>query len=265
MYDFAYYAPLTLEDASRLLEADETKLLAGGMSLLPTMKFRLARHRVLVDLRKISELNGIRREGDCLVIGATTRHAVVAGSALVRSAIPALAALAGDIGDPLVRNRGTIGGSIANADPAADYPSSVLALAATVVTDRREIDGNAFFLGLFQTALETNEIIREIRFPIPDAAGYAKYPNPASRFATVGVFVAKTSKNVRVVVTGAADYVFRLGQAEKLLSSEFTPKALDTLEVDPALLNSDIHTSAEYKAHVITVMAKRAVTSAGGR
>jgi len=262
VYDFEYHRPDNLEEASRLLDTGGAKLLAGGMSLLPTIKLRLARYGALVDLGRIGGLQGIRREGDSLVVGAMTRHAAVAASSDVRAAIPALTVLAGGIGDPLVRNRGTIGGSIANADPAADYPSSILALGATVVTDRREIAGDDFFTGLFETALQPNEIVREIRFPIPRRAGYAKYPNPASRFATVGVLVAETNAGMRVAVTGAADFVFRLTEAEAALSKEFSPAALDAIAVDPERLNSDIHTSAEYRAHAIVVMARRAVQSA---
>ncbi len=263
MHDFAYHRPASLEAAVRLTAAiDDAKVLAGGMSLLPTLKQRLAQHSDLVDLAAVRALAGIKREGDDLVIGAMTRHVDVAESAEVKAAIPALAALADGIGDPLVRNRGTIGGSIANADPAADYPASVLGLGATIVTNQRRIAGDEFFKGLFETALAPSEIIGAIRFPIPERAGYAKFPNPASRFAIVGVFVAKTAGGVRVAVTGAGPFVFRLGDAEQRLAQRFAPEALDGLTVSPDDLNSDIHASAEYRAHVIVVMAKRAVTRA---
>lgn len=262
MYDFEYHRPTTIEEAAKLLTAPDSKLLAGGMSLLPTMKLRLTRYGALVDIGKLEGLQGIRREGNTLVIGAMTRHAIVAASDEVRRAIPALNVLAGSIGDPLVRNRGTIGGSIANADPAADYPSGVLGLGACVVTSQRQIACDGFFTGLFETALQPQEIILEISFPIPEKAGYAKYPNPASRFATVGVFVAQTGGEVRVAVTGAAQSVFRLEQAEAALLRDFAPAALDGIVVSPEPLESDIHASAEYRAHAIVVMAKRAVQAA---
>jgi carbon-monoxide dehydrogenase medium subunit len=265
MYDFTYHRPPSLEAAVRLTAAiDDAKVLAGGMSLLPTLKQRLAQHSDVVDLAALGALVGIKRDGDNLVIGAMTRHADVAVSPDVKAAIPALTVLADGIGDPLVRNRGTIGGSIANADPAADYPASVLGLGATVVTNRRRIAGDEFFKGLFETALEAGEIITAISFPIPERAGYTKFPNPASRFAIVGVFVAKSAAGVGVAVTGAGPHVFRLGEAEARLSKSFTPQALDGLVVSQDNLNSDIHASAEYRAHVIAVMAKRAVAQAAG-
>jgi aerobic carbon-monoxide dehydrogenase medium subunit len=269
MYDFRYHRPASLEEVARLTAAsDDPKVLAGGMSLLPTLKQRLSRHSDLVDLTAIESLAGIRREADALVIGAMTRHADVAASADVTEAIPALAMLAEGIGDPLVRNRGTMGGSIANADPAADYPAAVLGLGATVVTNRRSIAGDDFFTGLFETALEPGEVIIAVRFPIPEKAGYTKFPNPASRFAIVGVFVAKTGRQagggVRVAVTGAGPCVFRLPEAEARLAKRFAPEALDGLVVAQDGLNTDIHASAEYRAHVIAVMAKRAVAQATG-
>jgi carbon-monoxide dehydrogenase medium subunit len=194
-----------------------------------------------------------------------TRHADVAASPDVKEAIPALAILAEGIGDPLVRNRGTIGGSVANADPAADYPAAVLGLGATVITNRRGIPGDDFFTGLFETALEPGEVIIAVRFPVPERAGYIKFPNPASRFAIVGVFVAKTRRgSVRVAVTGAGSFVFRLADAEARLTRHFAPEALDGLVVSEDGLNTDIHASAEYRAHVISVMAKRAVAQALG-
>jgi aerobic carbon-monoxide dehydrogenase medium subunit len=265
MYDFSYHRPVSLEEVARLAAASEDpKVLAGGMSLLPTLKQRLSRHSDLVDLAGIESLAGIRREADALVIGAMTRHADVAASADVKEAIPALAILAEGIGDPLVRNRGTIGGSIANADPAADYPAAVLGLGATIITDRRGIAGDDFFKSLFETALAPDEVIIAVRFPIPEQAGYTKFPNPASRFAIVGVFVAKTSHGARVAVTGAGPCVFRLPEAEARLAKSFAPEALDGLVVSQDGLNTDIHASAEYRAHVIAVMAKRAVAQATG-
>jgi len=265
MYDFTYHRATGLEAAVRLAaEAKDAKVLAGGMSLLPTLKLRLARHSDIVDLAALESLAGIRRDGDKLVIGAMTRHADVAASADVKAAIPALAVLADGIGDPLVRNRGTIGGSIANADPAADYPAGVLGLGATVVTDRRNIAADDFFTGLFETALEPGEIITAVSFPVAEKAGYAKFPNPASRFAIVGVFVAKTAACVRVAVTGAGACAFRLPEAEARLAGSFTPQALDGLVVAQDNLNTDIHANAEYRAHVTVVMAKRAVAQAIG-
>jgi len=263
MHDFVYHRPQDLGAAADLLSAKaDAKLLAGGMSLLPSLKLRLAQHSDLVDLKAIAALQGISRDGDTLTIGAMTRHAVVAASDEVKQAIPALAMLAGGIGDPLVRNRGTIGGSIANADPAADYPAAVLGLDATVVTDRRDIAGDSFFTGLFETALEEGEIITAARFPVPLRSGYMKLPHPASRFALTGVFVAQTPAGVRVAVTGAGPSVFRLSVAEQALSTNFSPAALNGIAVDADGLSSDIHASAEYRAQAIIVLAKRAVAAA---
>jgi carbon-monoxide dehydrogenase medium subunit len=215
-----------------------------------------------VDLGALEQLNGMRRDGDAIVIGAMTPHAEVAASAEVARAIPALAALAGGIGDPLVRNRGTLGGSIANADPAADYPAGVVGLNATVVTSRRSIAADDFFTGLFETALQPGEIITEVRFPVPQAAAYYKLPQAASRFALVGVFVARTAGGVRVAVTGAAPSVFRFEQAEAALSKRFDLAALDGVKLAADGLNSDVHASAEYRAHCVVVMTKRAVAMA---
>jgi carbon-monoxide dehydrogenase medium subunit len=264
MYDFEYHRPRSVDDVkATLARREDYKLLAGGMSLLPTLKLRLARYAGLVDLGALDRLKGIRREGSELVIGAMTTHAEVADSSEVARALPALAALAGGIGDPLVRNRGTLGGSIANADPAADYPAGVLGLGASVVTTQRAIPSDKFFTGMFETALEPGEIITEVRFPIPEAAGYSKFKQPASRFALVGVFVSRSRNGVRVAVTGAAPSVFRFKEAEAALSKRFDPAALDGLRLDAAGLNSDIHASAEYRAHCVIVMAKRGVAKAG--
>lgn len=266
MYDFAYNRPKSVADAGDLIGTKEdAKLLAGGMSLIPNLKFRLAQYSTLVDLKSIDNLAGIARDDNTLVIGAMTRHTVVAASVEVEATIPALAELAGGIGDPLVRNRGTIGGSLANADPAADYPAAVLGLGASIVTNRRKIAGDDFFLGLFETALQPGEIITAVHFPISRRAGYAKFPNPATRFAMVGVFVAQTPTGARVAVTGAGPSVFRLPEAEAALTADFSPQALAGIEVDAAALSSDIHASAEYRAHIITVMAERAATKAISR
>lgn len=264
MYDFEYHKPGSLDAAEELARREDFKLLAGGMSLLPALKLRLARYSGLVDLGALDTLRGIRRDGDAIVVGAMTPHVQVASSSEVASAIPALAALAGGIGDPLVRNRGTLGGSIANADPAADYPAGVVGLGATVVTSARSIAADEFFTGLFETALRPGEIIREVRFPIPANAAYLKLKQRASRFALVGVFLAKTRAGVRVAVTGAALSVFRFTQAEEALSKRFDPAELDGLAVDPVQLNSDIHGSAEYRAHCVTVMTTRAVEACIG-
>ena len=266
MYNFDVVRPGSVADAAKALSG-EAKVLAGGHTLIPTLKQRLANPGKLVDISGIGELKGIRREGGNLVIGAMTRHAEVAGSPEVKSAIPALAYLAGHIGDPHVRNAGTIGGSVANNDPAADYPSAVLALGATIVTNKREIAADSYFTGLFSTALGVDEIITAIRFPVPGKAGYAKFEQPASRYALVGVFVAKTASGVgavRVAVTGAgANGVHRADALEKALAISFTPDAAKAVKVAASGLISDIHGSADYRAHLIPVMASRAVANAG--
>ncbi len=263
MYDFKFQRPTSLEAATKALAAaDDGKYLAGGMTLIPTMKQRLAQPSDLIDLGAIAELSGIRREGDELVIGATTTHAEVAASEEVRSAIPALAELASHIGDPAVRARGTIGGSIANADPAADYPAAVVGLGATVQTNTRSVAADDFFTGLFETALDDDELVTAVRFPIPARAGYAKFPNPASRYAVVGVLVAEGPGGTRVAVTGAGASVFRVADMEKALAGDFSPQAVVGISVPASGLNSDIHASDEYRAHLVTVMAKRAVAAA---
>jgi len=263
MHEFDYHQPRRVEEAAQLLSAKgDARALAGGMSLLPALKLRLARYSDLVGLDGVEGLSGISRVDDAVVIGAMTRHHEVAYSAEVRQAVPALAVLAGGIGDPMVRNRGTIGGSIANADPAADYPSAVLGLGAAVVTDRRGIAGDEFFTGLFETALAPGEIITKVRFPIPQAAAYVKLPNPASRFALVGVFVARFADHVRVAVTGAGPCVFRLERAEQLLAQRFASRALEGFKVEPEGLNSDIHATAEYRAHAVGVILRTAVEAA---
>jgi aerobic carbon-monoxide dehydrogenase medium subunit len=265
MYDFNYHRPESLAAARRVLDDnDEAMLLAGGMTLLPTMKLRLARPSDLVDLGSIDELQGITDEKSAVVIGATTSHADVAASEVVRSLVPVLADLAGRIGDPQVRNRGTLGGSVANSDPAADYPAAVLALNAIIRTERREIAADDWFLGMFETALEPGEILQSVRFPAVKRAAYAKFANPASRYAIVGVMVAETGDGVRVAVTGAGPCAFRAVAFEEALSNRFSADALDGLVIEPGGLNSDLHASAEFRAHLVSVMAKRAVQSAGG-
>jgi aerobic carbon-monoxide dehydrogenase medium subunit len=262
MYEFTYHRATSLADAkAKLGQGDDPTLMAGGMTLIPTLKQRLAMPSDVIDLGGIADLSGIRMDGDTLVIGAMTKHDSVASSDVVKAFCPALAELAGLIGDPMVRNRGTIGGSVANNDPAADYPSAVLGLGATVVTDSREIAADVFFTGMFETALEEGEIIREFRFPKPKRAAYSKFPNPASRYAIVGVFAAEAADGIRVAVTGAAPCVFRHGGMEAALAGNFSAKALDGIKGDAAVRNSDIHASAEYRAHLVGVMARRAVAS----
>ena len=263
MKSFAYHKVSSVPEAIALLgETAESRPIAGGMTLLPTMKQRLASPAALVDLSGIADLKGIAATGATLSIGAMTRHVDVARSEVVSKTIPALAKLAGGIGDPAVRNRGTIGGSLANNDPAADYPAAILALDATIVTNAREIAADRFFLGLFETALEPGELITAVKIPQPLAAGYAKAPNPASRYALVGVFVARFPAGVRLAVTGAGPVVFRVTKFEAALTGRFEPAALNGLAVDPSGLNSDIHAEAAFRAHLITVMAKRAVAAA---
>ncbi len=262
MHSFEYAAPSSVADAVAALAKDDAKILAGGQTLLPTMKQRLAAPSVLVDLKKITGLSGVSREGDSIVIGAMTPHAEVATSSTT-AAIKGLAHLAGLIGDPAVRYRGTIGGSLANNDPAADYPSAALALNATIVTNKREIAADAFFTGMFETALEENEIITAVKFPIPEKSGYEKFRNPASRYAMVGVFVAKTGSGVRVAVTGAGSGgVFRQAEMEQALAANFSPDAIKGIKIDPNGMLSDLHGDAEYRAHLVGVMARRAVASA---
>ena len=264
MENFGYHTPASVADASKLLDAHEdAKLIAGGMTLLPTLKQRLAAPSDLIDLAGVAELRGIKREGDEIVIGAMTPHAEVHESALVRDAIPGLASLAGQIGDPAVRHRGTIGGSLANNDPTADYPAAVLALGATIVTNKRKLKAEEFFQGLFTTALESDEIITKVMFPLPKKAAYIKFRNQASRYALVGVFVAKRPSDVRVAVTGAgSDGVFRAEAFEEALKKRFSHKVLDGISVSADGLNSDLHGSAEYRAHLISVLTRRAVEAA---
>ncbi|MGH8034316.1 MAG: FAD binding domain-containing protein, partial [Lysobacterales bacterium] len=259
MYAFTLERPTTAADAARLAAAGATPL-AGGQTLLASMKLRLSSPETLVDLSGIKELSGIRREGDAFVIGAMTRHADVADNAELKAALPALADMAAHIGDRQVRAMGTLGGSVANNDPAACYPSAVLGLGATVRTTARQIAADDFFLGMFATALNEGELITAISFPIPKRAAYLKFKQPASRFALVGVFIAQFDAGVRVAITGAANGVFRHQGLEDALSKSFTPEAAAAVPIDASDLNSDIHATAAYRANLISVLAQRAVT-----
>jgi carbon-monoxide dehydrogenase medium subunit len=263
MYDFAYHRPASLAEAAKLLGSiDEAKLMSGGMTLIPTLKQRLARPAALIDLGAIKELAGIEITGDAVRIGALTTHADVAMSADVGRAIPALAHLAGEIGDPAVRARGTIGGSISNNDPTADYPAAALALGATIHSNERSIAADDFFTGMFETALRPTEILTGVSFPVPDKAAYVKFSNPASRYAIVGVFVAKTRSAVRVAVTGAGTSVFRQREMEAALTERWDPEAIAGISQPSDLLNTDLHASAEYRAHLVTALTRRAVAAA---
>lgn len=264
MYAFNYHRPSSLAEAATALANPDAKLLAGGHTLLPTMKLRLAAPKVLVDLSRIAELRGIDKKGNALVIGAMTPHAEVASSAVVRGAIPGLCEVAHGIGDPHVRHRGTIGGSVANNDPAADYPGAVLALNATVTTNKRDIKADDFFNGLFSTALGQGEILTRISFPVPAKFAYVKFANPASRYALVGVAVAQVGGETRVAVTGAgSNGVFRHKAMEAALAKNWSADALKGIATDPSMMNSDIHAAADYRAHLVGVLARRAVTAAG--
>jgi carbon-monoxide dehydrogenase medium subunit len=263
MYEFNYHKATSVADAAaKLAAAADAKLLAGGQTLIAALKLRLASPSDVIDLRGVAELRGIRKDGSAISIGALTTHADVAASKDVLQAVPALASLAASIGDPMVRNMGTLGGSIANNDPAADYPAGVLALGATVHTNKRKVAAADFFTGMYETALQAGEIITSVSFPLPKRAGYVKFKNPASRYAIVGVFVAETANGVRVAVTGAGPNVFRVSTMEKVLGANFSADAIASIKVPAAGLNTDMHASAEYRAHLITVMAKRAVEAA---
>ena len=264
MYAFDYQRPASISAAAAAWQG-EARFLAGGQSLIQAMKLRLSSSERLVDLGGIADLKGIKVEGGKVVIGAMTTHAAVAASAEVRKAIPALAELAGGIGDAMVRNMGTIGGSIANADPAACYPAAVLGLESTVHTNQRAIAGDAFFTGLFETALQPGELITAVSFAAPAKAAYMKFRQPASRFALVGVFVSQSAGGVRVAVTGARASVFRAKAIEDALAASFTPAAAQAVKLDAAGMNSDQHGSAAYRAAMISVMAARAVAAANAR
>jgi carbon-monoxide dehydrogenase medium subunit len=264
MYEFKFHRPTTVRQAAGLLaRQEEAKLLAGGHTLIPTMKLRLAGPKHIVDMSQIEGLSGIEIKGRSLVVGALTPHVEVATSPIVKENIPALAELASVIGDPAVRHRGTIGGSIANNDPNADYPAAVLGLGATVITNKRRIASDDFFKGLFETALEQDEIIVRVQFPKVNKAAYVKFPNPASRFALVGVFLSKRGSDIRVAVTGAgANGVFRVASFEEALKKRFGAKSLDGMTIPADGMSSDIHGSAEYRAHLVGVLARRAVAAA---
>lgn len=260
MYSFEVERPTSVADAAAALGKDEAQALGGGQTLIPTLKQRLASPSVLVSLAGIADIKGVSVDGGTVTIGGGTTHGVVAAEA---GAYPALAALAGNIGDPAVRNRGTIGGSLANNDPSACYPSAALASGATIVTNSREIAADDYFQGLFETALEEGEIVTSVKFPIPEAASYQKFEQPASRFALVGVYVAKFADGVRVAVTGASEGgVYRWSEAEAALSGNFSADALDGLTVSGDDMISDLHGSGDYRAHLVKVMTKRAVAAA---
>ena len=264
MYDTNYHRVDTVLSATaKLVSTEDGKYLAGGQTLIPTMKQRLAAPSDLVDVSSVKEMREISVSGDTVTVGASCTHAEVANSADVSRAIPALAVLAGGIGDPAVRARGTIGGSVANNDPAADYPAACLGLGATIVTDKREILADDFFVGMFETALDEQEIITAVKFPKAAKAAYAKFPNPASRYAMVGVMAVKAAGGVRVAVTGAgSDGVFRHAEMEAALVSEWSVAAAEGVSTDPGKMMSDIHGSSEYRAHLVSVMAGRAVDKA---
>lgn len=264
MYAFDYHRPGTAAEAEKLCSED-SRYLAGGQSLVQAMRLRLASAENLIDLAGIPDLKSITVSGDTITIGAMTTHAAVGASAEVRKACPALAELASGIGDQMVRNAGTIGGSLANADPAACYPSAILGLGATIKTNKRELDGDTFFKGLYETALEPSEMIVSVTFQVPQHAAYMKYKQPASRFALVGVTVSKGKNGVRVGVTGAKSSAFRATELEKALSANFSPDAVASIKLSPDGMNADLHGTAEYRAAMIVVMTKRAVAAAVNR
>jgi aerobic carbon-monoxide dehydrogenase medium subunit len=263
MYAFAYERPASVADALAKIAAGG-QALAGGQTLIASLKQRLAQPETLVDLGGVAEMSGIRKDGNTLVIGAMTRHETVANSADVKATIPGLAALAGNIGDRQVRAMGTMGGSVANNDPAACYPSAVLGLGATVETNRRKIAADDFFQGMYTTALEDGELITAIHFPAPQKAAYAKFRQPASRFALVGVFVAQTADGVRVAITGAGNGVFRHAGLEEALNKSFTPEAVEGVAIDAGELNGDLHASAAFRAQLVKVQTQKAVKEANG-
>ena len=266
MHAFSYVKAKSVKEAGDLLAAHaDAKLLSGGMTLIPTMKARLAQPSHVIDIAGLAELSGIEAKGGTLTIGAATKHVEVSRSAVVKKAIPALAYLADQIGDPQVRNRGTIGGSLANNDPAADYPSAALALNATIVTNKREIKADDYFQGLFQTALEAGEMIVKVVFPVPAKAAYEKFPHPASGYAMAGSFVAQSGKDVRVAITGAGPGVFRWKEAEAALAKKLAAASVENLNVDASNMNEDMHGTKEYRANLAKVMTKRAVAKLGGK
>jgi len=265
MYNFSFHRPTGLRQASNMLgKLEEAKILAGGQTLIPTMKLRLASPNNIIDLNSIAgELSGIELRGRSIVIGAMTRHVDVANSAVVKENLPALAYLAGLVGDPAVRHRGTLGGSIANNDPNADYPAGCLGLGATIITNKRKVESDDFFKGMFETALEPDEIIVKVSFPLVKKAAYQKFKHPASGFALVGVFVSKRGSDIRVAVTGAgSNGVFRVASFEEALKKRFSPKSIEGMTIPADGMNTDIHGSAEYRAHLVAVLARRALAKA---
>jgi carbon-monoxide dehydrogenase medium subunit len=266
MYAFEFHRPKSVSDAAALLAKSKGKLIAGGQSLVGALKLRLASPGNVIDLGGIAELRGIKRDGGAITIGASTRHAEVAASPDVRSGIAALAELAGGIGDRQVRNMGTLGGSLANNDPAADYPAAVLGLGATIRTNKRTIAADDFFKGMYETALADDELITAVSFPLPQRAAYIKFRNPASRFALVGVFVSQGAGGVRVAVTGAGSAgVFRATAMEQALTKSFSPDAVRGIKVNASQLNTDLHATAEYRSHLVTVLTGRAVAQMAGK
>lgn len=266
MESMHYHRPTSVADAVKLAgQHGDDKILAGGQSTLPSMRLGLLAPTGWIDLAGIAQLQGIAVEGNAVVIGAMTTHAAVAASKDVQAKIPALARLAGGIGDRQVRNRGTIGGSLANSDPAACYPAAALGLGATIQTDRRSIAADDYFKGLYETALGAGEIITAVRFPVAEKAAYVKFRQPASRFALVGVFVAQTAGGVRVAATGCKGSVFRVAELEAALAKSFTPESAKAVQVPSAGFNGDLHASAEYRAAMVSVMAARAVAAANAR
>src|SRR5499426_1562649 len=264
MYSFTYHRPATVRQAASLLAKNEdAKLLAGGHSLIPVMKLRLARPSAIIDLSRVEGLSGVELKGRSIVIGAMTKHGEVANSSVVQEAMPALASVPASIGDPQVRNVGTIGGSIANNDPNADYPAACLGLGATIITNKRRIPADEFFTGMFETALAPDEVITKAQVPIPKKAVYQKFKHPASGFALVGWFVSKRGSDIRVAVTGAgANGVFRVKSFEEALKKRFAAKSLEGMTIPATGMNNDIHASAEYRAHLVGVMARRALAKA---
>ncbi len=260
MYPFNYHRPATLAEATALFaDADDATYLAGGMTLIPTLKQRLASPSDVIDLAGLPRLQHIEVTPHSVTVGALALHATVAGSGELRAVLPVLSQLASMIGDSQVRNRGTLGGSVANSDPAADYPAAVVALRSTVTTNKRKISGDEFFMGLFTTQLEAGELLTDIEFQVPLAASYQKFPNPASRYAVAGVMVARYADGVRVGVTGAGACAFRHSGMEAVLEDRFAVRALDSVATDYSDFNSDLHASAEYRGHLVGVMARRAV------
>jgi len=258
MKTFNYHSAKDVKEASKL-SSSNSAFLAGGMTTIPSIKLGLASYKDIIDIKGIKKLSGIKVSGKTVRIGSTTKHAEVANSKEIKKTIPSLAALAEGIGDPQVRNRGTIGGSIANNDPAADYPSACIALNATIHTNNRKIEAEKFFKGMFETSLKSGEIIEEIEFEVPEKSCYQKYPNPASRYAIVGVYVAKHKKEVNVAVTGAKSCVYNEKNLEQALSKSFSSSAVDTVRISSTGMSSDIHASAEYRANMVKVFAKKAV------